>query len=184
MPRGKNTEVDREKLEKAVQTVEANGPLSSLKALQDAVAAEYNKTAIDEITYSIVGLRIREWGFQLQTKPGKRGGPMTAAHKAALAAGRKMGRTSRAEKFKANTDVWGALDELERNTPERFQPLVEKIREGSMSAAVKLNCLECSGYITAEVRLCQVKQCPMYAFRPYQGAGQAEEEEIDNSEAA
>ena len=182
MPRGKNTEVDREKLWKAVQTVEAKGPLPSLKMLQEAVATEYNDTAIDEITYSIVGLRIKEWAIPILTKPGKRGGPMTKAHKAALAKGRKMGRTSRADKFKANESVCAALNVLEKNTPERFHSLVEKVREGSMSAAVKLNCLDCSGYITAEVRLCQIKQCPMYAFRPYQGAIQ--EEEIEEAAIA
>lgn len=33
--------------------------------------------------------------------------------------------------------------------------------------AIKYMCLDCSGGMTAEVRKCGVKTCPLYCFRPY-----------------
>jgi hypothetical protein len=47
-------------------------------------------------------------------------------------------------------------------------PLVDKALKGSMAAAVKLYCLECSSWVKAEIRDCVIVQCPLFPFRPYQ----------------
>jgi hypothetical protein len=47
-------------------------------------------------------------------------------------------------------------------------PLVDKVEQGSMAAAVKLMCLECSSWVKAEIRDCVIHQCPLYPFRPFQ----------------
>jgi hypothetical protein len=47
-------------------------------------------------------------------------------------------------------------------------PLVDKVEQGSMAAAVKLVCLDCSGWVKPEIRDCVIIECPLYPFRPYQ----------------
>jgi hypothetical protein len=47
-------------------------------------------------------------------------------------------------------------------------PLVDKVEKGSMAAALKLMCLECSSWVKPEIRDCVIHQCPLYPFRPYQ----------------
>ena len=41
-------------------------------------------------------------------------------------------------------------------------------RELTRSQAIKFNCLDCSGGLTADVRDCQITTCPLWVFRPYQ----------------
>jgi hypothetical protein len=60
------------------------------------------------------------------------------------------------------------LPVLRSHTPAKFQPLVDRIEDGSIRAAVKLKCLECSSYQVEEIRLCTVPACPLHSVRPYQ----------------
>jgi len=41
---------------------------------------------------------------------------------------------------------------------------------GGRSNAIKCMCLACSGWIRADVAGCQITDCPLWHFRPYQGA--------------
>ena len=41
-------------------------------------------------------------------------------------------------------------------------------RKHALRAALDLKCLECAAWQQAEVRLCPLAQCPLYARRPYQ----------------
>jgi hypothetical protein len=67
------------------------------------------------------------------------------------------------------------LPVLRSYTPAKFQPLVDRIEDGSIRAAVKLKCLECSSYQVEEIRLCTVTGCPLHSVRPYQeGVGRLE----------
>jgi hypothetical protein len=47
-------------------------------------------------------------------------------------------------------------------------PLVNKVEKGSMAAALKLMCLDCSSWVKPEIRDCVITSCPLYPFRPYQ----------------
>jgi hypothetical protein len=47
-------------------------------------------------------------------------------------------------------------------------PLVDKVEKGSMAAAVKLCCLDCSSWVKPEIRDCVIVACPLIPFRPYQ----------------
>jgi hypothetical protein len=51
-------------------------------------------------------------------------------------------------------------------------PLVDQVEKGSMAAAVRLMCLDCSGWVKPEIRDCVIIACPLYPFRPYQGIRQ------------
>ncbi len=47
-------------------------------------------------------------------------------------------------------------------------PLIAKAEKGSLTAVLALNCLDCSGWVRAEVRDCVIVGCPFYPHRPYQ----------------
>lgn len=169
--------VDRKALVQALAKAEEGGPLSNLNLLWNKAAELYNLMAVPEkISFSVVALRVKDWKLEVQTKPGKRGGGLTAEARAAGQAARRGTRTSRADKFSQNPTVVAGFKELKKNVPERWQPLVQRAMAGSMKAAVNLNCLDCSGFQTAEIRNCVCTYCPLYAFRPYQGKTDNDEE--------
>lgn len=162
-------------LEAAVAKVEQNGPLATMNGLAESVATEYNATAPGEfrhIAFSTVLLRIKEWRLETKTRPGKRGRKsMSPEQKEAMREGRGR-RTPKAEKMQSSPALRASLnamvDSMEPELQERFAGTIERVKQGSRSAAVALNCLNCSGYSTAEVRKCVCVHCPLWAFRPYQ----------------
>jgi hypothetical protein len=173
------TPVNREKLVAALQLAEANGPLASRDALWRRTAELYNGFAERPISFSVVGLRVKEWGLSIQTQAGRRGAPMTPEHKAALAAGRGE-RVPRAEKLKAYRTYDLLSEEMSKDEETaRFLPVVEAARKGSIKAAIKLQCLDCSNWQPQEIRECVIESCPMFPHRPYQVAPQPGEEESD-----
>jgi len=54
-----------------------------------------------------------------------------------------------------------------RDVPDHYRGIAMQARR-SRAAAVKLFCLECVGYVRAEVTNCAAPQCPLFVFRPYQ----------------
>jgi hypothetical protein len=54
-----------------------------------------------------------------------------------------------------------------REFPKIALPIIVQAERGSMVAAVKLKCLDCSGWVKQEVRDCTVVECPLFPFRPY-----------------
>ena len=48
----------------------------------------------------------------------------------------------------------------------RYRGLAERAAEGSRSAAIRLTCLGCCGWQSAEVRRCEIRACPLWGFRP------------------
>ena len=181
----KPIEVNRAALEQAIQDAENENQFSTLTALWQDVAKRYNAAVNPPkaLSPSVVYLRVREWKLSIKTKPGKRGG--TGEH---LRGANRAPRTSRATKFGKRKDgqmAFAAMRErLKDNDAERFLPLVDRIEKGSLTAAVKLHCLDCCAYQTPEVRRCSDPGCGMYLFRPYQGAMEEDEDKKDTSEAA
>ena len=183
------TVVNQKFLTQAINEAEVNGPCQNKTELWKAAADIYNQLAAEaglkQIGYSVVYLRVIEWKIPHKTVAGKRGpGTMSDEQKALMLAGRTGGgRRSRGDKFAENPGIVAAHKTLRQRTIERCLPLVDQIEAGRLAAAVKLNCLECCCYVTKEVRLCVVTQCPMWAFRPYQGAVEADEDtEVQEAE--
>jgi hypothetical protein len=78
----------------------------------------------------------------------------------------KRGRTpSRREKMAAFAGSFGLM---RKGYPKIALPLIDKMEQGSLAAAVKLKCLECSCWVRQEVRDCVITDCALYPFRPYQ----------------
>jgi hypothetical protein len=51
---------------------------------------------------------------------------------------------------------------------ERFLPLVAQAEKGSLRAAIKLKCLDCSNYQPSEIKECVITVCSLFPHRPYQ----------------
>jgi hypothetical protein len=59
--------------------------------------------------------------------------------------------------------------EYQRHPHKRIGlPLVDQVEKGSMAAAVKLMCLDCSSWVKPEIRDCVIVECPLFPFWPYQ----------------
>ena len=43
--------------------------------------------------------------------------------------------------------------------------------KASPRAAIKAHCLECMGWVRAEIPVCTSTACPLYAYRPYRSKG-------------
>jgi hypothetical protein len=168
--------VDRQKLEAALNMAENNGPLSNLSELWSKATEIYNRTAEQPITHSVVALRVKEWNVVVKTQPGRKGRAMSDEQKAAMQAARGQ-RRPRSEKMKEfkTFDLLRQEMNLEADK-RRFLPVLEAAEKGSMKAAIKLNCLECSNWLTTEVKHCPVEKCAFYPHRPYKpGSTDADE---------
>lgn len=59
--------------------------------------------------------------------------------------------------------------QLRQAVPAQYEKLVQAAEGGSRTAAVKLHCLDCAGYVRSEVRHCiMAGSCPLWSIRPYQ----------------
>lgn len=165
------TEVCRNTVVKSIAEVEKNGPLGNRNELYQAVAKLYNRDkplALKEISHSVIGLRVTTWNLEVKTPFGKKGRQagvaLTQEQKDKMQEGRANSvRVPRSEKLKAFA---AEFTELRRVTPVSLHSTIDRIQGGSLKAAVRLNCLACSGDKIQEVKLCQVNDCPLYAFRP------------------
>lgn len=69
--------------------------------------------------------------------------------------------------------------QLKQRYPESLHSTIDRAASGSMKAAIKLNCIECSGFIKKEVALCQIQTCPMWTFRPYKNMKSLTKENVN-----
>jgi hypothetical protein len=59
---------------------------------------------------------------------------------------------------------------LRTEFPRTALPIIRRVEKGSLTEAIKLKCLDCSGLERKEVRDCVIVACPLYPHRPYQQA--------------
>lgn len=90
---------------------------------------------------------------------------LTPEDRAKAAAARRARPTQR-QKMAAYAETFA---QMRKNFPRFALPIIDKAEAGSKTAAIKLNCLECSGWQRKEVRDCRDTGCPFYPQRPYQG---------------
>lgn len=161
-------EISKGELEEVIQTLETkNGPYKNRSALHDAVAETDWAKSYDPkpITASVVGLRIAEFGIEPLTPKGKKGRP--------AGFNPQVNQAKRRQKKKAilsNPRVDEIFNRLAKDAPTSLQRTIELARNGSMAAAVKVQCCHCVGFESAaeNIRGCSAKMCALYPFRPYQ----------------
>lgn len=73
-----------------------------------------------------------------------------------------MGRKQKLIRHKAS------FDSMERIHGPKYKSLVDRAREGSLTAAIKLKCLDCSCWQPDEIRHCPCVECSLFPLRPYQ----------------
>lgn len=165
-------EVDKDRLIKSLNAVEKDGPLANRSILYVKVSEAYNDGADAPITPSVVNLRIESWGLT----------PLTAKarNKAPKANGESS--TDQPEDINDNKVRYGKVvtygqnstgmrELLTENKEKKYIKLVKSIENGSKSAAIKLNCLQCTGFEKKEIKYCTCTWCPMFRFRPYHKKG-------------
>jgi hypothetical protein len=77
-------------------------------------------------------------------------------------------RRSRREKMAAFGETFARM---RQQFPRMALPVIDKAEQGSLPAAVRLTCLDCSGWSRQEVRDCAIVACPLYPHRPFKPKG-------------
>lgn len=163
-------------LRRIIQQCEAAKPYTARSALYEDVSAAYNlenkvnATGLKDINQQLVYLRVKELNIPLKTPVGKRGRSAGCVINSGV-------KVPRADKIAGNKQAQDTLVQLRKELKTkysndnkdnaRFLPLVDKIEQGSMKAALKLMCLQCVDYDTKEVAMCNCTSCPLHIFRPY-----------------
>ncbi|HEG43599.1 MAG TPA: hypothetical protein ENH94_06075 [Phycisphaerales bacterium] len=62
------------------------------------------------------------------------------------------------------------VDKRRAEMPSRYRKLYDRVMSGVASPreAIRMQCLECWGYVKAETATCDNYACPLFAYRPYQ----------------
>ena len=71
------------------------------------------------------------------------------------------------------------------DTPLLYQKLYDRCMNGEASPrqAIKMQCLECWGWVRAETATCDNVACPLYQYRPYQEPSGLRENEVEAVES-
>ncbi len=154
-------EVDKATLVQTIGELESKQTFPNQNSLFQAVS-ETQWAVKNNITAAVIALRVREFNIELKTPKGKRGRAKLTPEQIANMQANRGTRTPRSEKFKR---FGKHFKELAVVFPDK-EKTVQRIRQGSMKAAVALKCYDCSGHSSAEIKACEVTSCPLYAFRP------------------
>jgi hypothetical protein len=171
-------EIDRDEFQRVVTDLESGHTFPNPTALWKALeATDWAKMQQPRpLTASVANTRAKELGIQFKTAPAKKGlGGLTEEQRAAMQAARKN-RKPRAEKMKAFASTFA---EMRKRVPERFLPAVDQAEKGSLRAAIKLTCLECTAYQPGEIKLCTITACALFPHRPYQGSAEEADHAVE-----
>lgn len=181
--KGKAAVVDSKLLQQCIILVEADGLPPNRGELFKKVAEKY---AADPrgaaIPFNTLQQIANKSNLTIETPKGKVGRQAGEGFPA-------IKRVKKADKFAADPVIVESIKAVIGRIPlkmqERHANTIEKFKQGSRTAAVKLNCLECSNWQGGEVRLCVINSCAMYPFRPYQGNSvDADDDEQDTGDEA
>lgn len=160
--RQKSANVDRKALQECIIQVEELGVKRNWAELFSAVAEIYNSVTEQNCSGAVLQKIATDDKMDIETPRGKKGAGL----------GMRIKRRKRMDVFAGKPEVQKSFKEMRKELPlwtnGRFLPVIEKIESGSLTAAVKLKCLECSGFISADVRTCGSTGCSLWPFRPYQ----------------
>lgn len=121
------------------------------------------------LTGQVAMLKAKELDITIQTPVGKRGrekgcGPIPGG-----------GRKRKEIPEKSMEKILGGMPKKDK---EKYSKTIERYKNGSLKAAVKLKCLDCSNWQPGEVAQCQVEDCFLYSHRPYKRPSVVKELEV------
>lgn len=147
--------ISKEELQKQIDLAESSnsfGNLSQLtKFIEDTTWAKTRLNSsnnIQPLKSTTIYQRMKEWGITHKTLAGK--------------------KISEKKKVKVVLSTDQKTEAKKLGIPEKYVALNNRAK-ASKSAAIKMNCLACSGYEPKEVRNCHITDCCMYPHRPFQG---------------
>jgi hypothetical protein len=154
-------EVNEAKLKQLIGDCESKKQYTTRSELWQDVALAYG--ASPAWVYQVV----ERLNIEVKTPKGKKGRQKGTK----VASGVKV---SRGVKFERSPIIKHSLLQIEavikQEQKGRFMPIFERMKAGSMKAAVTLKCLDCSSFQTLEIKHCPCENCPLHPFRPYQGS--------------
>lgn len=156
MSRGrKPIAINKEELTALIAAVESSEQFTSRNALWVAVA---NTAKAKEIGLSqqVAMLRAKEWGIEPKTPRGMRG----------RVKGQVVPQTGKRKSKRMSLTI---INTLKAAFPEHRHGLVHRAAKGSLTAAVRLKCLDCCNQDVDSIRQCTIVACPLWTFRPYRG---------------
>jgi hypothetical protein len=148
---------DREMLAKAIQTVESTESFTSRDAMYSKAIETYrsmNGPEANKLTNVLVYQRVKQWNIPVLTAAGRKG----------RAPGTKVVRGPRERRQSANQMIGIKAirkDVMTHANRPAIIKLVDRVEQGSLKAAIKLNCLYCANYDKEEVKNCECYECPL-----------------------
>lgn len=155
--------IDKNELVTVINQCEALQSYPTRGKLFEAVAKSYTEIYKVSVSPAFVYLKTKEWAIPMTTPLGKKGRAAGCPHPVLSGP-----RQSRADKLSNDSVKLEALTSLGKIIPERFLPVFKKLKAGSLTAAIKLKCLDCSDYQSIEVKNCECRECSLWVIRPYQ----------------
>lgn len=144
--------IKKEELEKEIVLAESQNTFDNQSRLFEFICqTDWAKTIKDSlgrpkaITPINIYQRIKEFKIPLKTVAGKKGVGILACKT----------RVRRQKSYPKN---------FLSSVPKEYSSLANRVKSGSLKAAIKMKCLECSNYQPKEVKHCPCTDCPLYPF--------------------
>lgn len=169
----KSSKIDKQELQAAIYKVEAEHAPTTHTQLWTLVTAELG---LETSPQNVRNAAIKH-GVEIKTPKGKKGGD-SFGDKRGVAKGTK--RASKALTPDQMDDIMSRIPDRVLNQDWMVR-LLEKVEKGSLTAMVKLGCLQCSGFQRKHIADCSVLGCVFRSKRPYQGVKISVDEEVEDT---
>lgn len=162
----KPIKLERKLLEDVITKLEATNTYENRTALYKAVIDElvrsHNYSPFSATTIYLRVEKDKTWTLPIKTPRGKRGGHLKG-NPSALEEWKKTGE-SRQRKVDdcAKLIAWA----MATKNPIYIK-LAKAVKRGSLKAAIKLKCIDCSNFQKEEIKHCQCFDCALWPIRPY-----------------
>lgn len=142
--------LDQKEFQEVISSLEKENNFTSRSALWKAIEqTDFAKNCVPRpLSSQVAMLKAQEFKLTISTPIGKRGAVKGEA---------------RHNKRKVSLSL---VDDVK--VPDKYNSLLQRLKNGSLKAAIKLKCLECSCWVSKEVGLCKVNACPLFPIRPFQ----------------
>lgn len=154
-------EISKKEFQAVVDDLESKQTFTNPSALWKAVEeTSWAKNQSPRALTAIVAYqRARELKIVIKTLPGKKGRQKGQG----MPAGSKK-RTPRSEKMKVFSTTFATM---RKEIPVRYHNVIDLAEKGSLKAAIKLKCLDCTCWQPQEIKKCPIKACSLYPHRPF-----------------
>ena len=159
--------LDEKVVQKIVTDLESKNTYTTRsKLFEDVLTELMTNHGFKKFSPAVISQRVNNWtNFQIKTAKGKRGQALAGGNVDALKKWRESGGESVKKKVGDATELVTFYVTEEQG---KYLKMAKSIKRGSLKAAVKLMCLQCSTYEKKEITLCPVTKCPLHPVRPYQ----------------